>query len=350
MKINKGKQFAQIIHRKETPDAIKNMLLHLFTDAQNSSQINDRHPDFLEGTYKVLAKDHEGNLNNDFESLARAIEIELGERPLKTESEYKKFMNIVKKWEPIYYINPKLLGARIQIAVDNEKTSDGLVDVLERQVNRLAEWAGLSWTAIETIEQYFPIVVSELIKKNGAKKTAHELIFFEHLLEGQNGFTWRQYEERKLKQLYDNEFWMKAALLIKSNKTPAKAEILFSHLIELYPDALDEKTIVRITEMTGIKPLCKEPLEFESLCPRNDAQTAIVEENPLDLSEVETPGEGDCVDLAKSLSEVLRHPKCPDKLHEVITDEIGIFEQPKDFFSSPEYLARVLCANDEVSE
>lgn len=77
---------------------------------------------------------------------------------------------------------------------------------------------------------------------------------------------------------------------------------------------------------------------------------AVTAEKPLDLSAVETPTEDSCIDLAKHLSAILRNPKCPNKLHEVISDEIDQFSQPKDHFTSPEYLACVLCANDEVSE
>ena len=63
----------------------------------------------------------------------------------------------------------------------------------------------------------------------------------------------------------------------------------------------------------------------------------------LDMSNHVT-AEDDCLDLAKQMSSIIHNAKTPKRVRNAITDSLGEIEQPLDIINSPEYIAKVLCA------
>jgi hypothetical protein len=127
----------------------------------------------------------------------------------------------------------------------------------------------------------------------------------------------------------------------EANVSVTDENILAASLAEfagtVEPDALQEfkETARRIMRGEFIWTFAQAQKDFKDLA----------EEKPLDLSEVPTPKENECIDLAKSLSFALNHPNLPKSVYDAIHQELGMMNQPEKIIDSVEYIAQVLCEN-----
>ena len=62
----------------------------------------------------------------------------------------------------------------------------------------------------------------------------------------------------------------------------------------------------------------------------------------LDLSNHAT-AEDECIDLARSLSTVLKNKSIPESLYNAIVDQLTTFPNSREFIDSPEYISDLLC-------
>ncbi len=123
----------------------------------------------------------------------------------------------------------------------------------------------------------------------------------------------------------DNEPYQLFAALINHPKISIENQgAIFNFIVNnsiLSPDDIKE-----IATVTGIK------YELEPVV--------------LDLSN-QTTAEDECIDLAKHLSAVLKHPQLPNKLYELLHTELVQMDQPDSSFDSVDYISMVLCQEEK---